>query len=227
MTTPIVYVETNWLIALLFPHDGHHERAMELFGRMSSGECELRIPRIAFIEAKWTMVSTNNELQRSITNLKDVFLRGFRNGVDDLQEGAALASPAVTRYLQRDLRPLLDGLVSNPNVHQLCDPAAEVDAIGALGSELGLRATDMKDLYVFTAILVDRAKQDPARPAIFMSTNKNEFKSASKKQDPANKNELASKAKVPEWVYEKNRLTFRESFDDLPTAIGRWQAQFS
>jgi len=25
MQTPIVYVETNWLIALLFPHDERHE----------------------------------------------------------------------------------------------------------------------------------------------------------------------------------------------------------
>jgi predicted nucleic acid-binding protein len=214
---PIVYVETNWLIALLFPHDGHHERAMELFGRMNSGECELRIPRIAFIEAQWTMVSTNTELQESIAKLKDVFLRGFRNGVDDLQEGeAALVSPAVKRYLQRNLRPLLDGLLSNPDVHQFSDPAEEIDAIGALRSELRLRATDVKDLYVFTAILVDRAKQDPVRPAIFMSTNKNEFKPGP-----------TSKAKVPEWVYEKNRLLFRESFDALPTAVGHWKAQFS
>jgi predicted nucleic acid-binding protein len=213
VTTPIVYIETNWLIALLFPHDSHHERALELFGRMSSGECELRIPHIATIEAKWTMVSTNNELQKSITGMKDVFLRGYRNGVDDLREGeAALASSAVTRYLQRKLPPLLDGLVSNPDVHQFSDPSAEVGAIGALGSKLGLRATDMKDLYVFTAILVDRTKQDPARPAIFMSTNKNEFKPASK---------------VPEEVYEENRLVFRESFDDLPTAIGKWNAKFS
>jgi hypothetical protein len=43
VTTPIVYVETNWLIALLFPHDGHHEWAMDLFGRMSMAEGELRI----------------------------------------------------------------------------------------------------------------------------------------------------------------------------------------
>ncbi|MFS8071809.1 MAG: hypothetical protein ACMG6S_36015 [Byssovorax sp.] len=217
MMTPIVYVETNWLIALLFPHDGHHDGAMELFGRMSSGECELRIPRIAFIEARWTMMSTNNELQVTITKLKDAFLRGYRNGVDDLREGeAALASSAVTGYLQRDLRPLLDGLVSNPDVRQFSDPTAEVEAIGVLRWELKLRATDVKDLYVFTAILADRAKQSPARPAIFMSTNKNEFKPGP-----------TSKAKVPDRVYETNRLLFRESFDDLPTAVGRWDAQFS
>ena len=66
---------------------------------------------------------------------------------------------------------------------------------------------------MFTAILADRAKQDPARPAIFMSTNKHEFKPG-------------AKAKVPERIYETSRLLFRESFDDLSTAVGRWKAQF-
>ena len=138
MTIPIVYVETNWLIALLFPHDGHHEHAMELFGKLSSGACELRIPHIACIEARWTMMSTNNELQTSIARLKDVFLRGYRNGVDDLREGqGALASPVVTRYLQRNLLPLLEGLVSNPNVHRFSDSAAEIEKIGRLGRSSG------------------------------------------------------------------------------------------
>ncbi len=68
---PIVYIETNWLIALLFPHDERHEHAMELLKRAQAPECELRIPHLAFLEAHTTMMRVSAEFQEEVTKLKD------------------------------------------------------------------------------------------------------------------------------------------------------------
>ena len=50
MAQPIVYCETNWVVALAFQHDQLHEAAVQLKDEALAGRYEIRVPDAALLE---------------------------------------------------------------------------------------------------------------------------------------------------------------------------------
>jgi hypothetical protein len=204
---PIVYVETNWIIACLFPHDQHFEKAINLLTLATNGTCELRIPEIAFIEAETTMNDRSASFSQELTELENKLRIARAAGFD----AGSFNWPEGKKYSTRKLETLLNCLRSNPVIHRFLNPADEVTEIGRAKPELKLSTKDMKDLYILCAILVDRDKHDVNRPAVFMNENHKDFSDAKKK--------------VPPDFYDKHRLLYWRGFDNLTTAVGKWRSK--
>lgn len=207
--TPIVYVETNWIIACVFPHDQRFEHATALLAQASSGACELRIPLIAFIEAEGTMDVCSASFSKALEDIENK-LQNARNAGFDI---GTYTRPHDNRYLKRKLQVLVDNLKSNPAIHCFSDPSAEIAEIGRTKPELRLLTKDMKDLYILCAVLVDRQKQDPQRPTLFMNDNHKDFG--------------GERVKVPQAFYDKHRLLYWRGFKDLRTAEGKWSSKYA
>ncbi|HRI67077.1 MAG TPA: hypothetical protein PK156_22685 [Polyangium sp.] len=212
---PIVYVETNWLIAYLFPHERRHRGAKELLDCAERNDCDLRVPLISFIEAHGTMsrvgTSFSDELERVREKLKNVYDAGWA-GFNGEQFMLSVTNDA---YFTRNLVDLLEKLKNNQAVTHFSHPTDEVSEIGKLGLDLRLYTSDMKDLYILAAILVDLRKirqQEPDRPALFLSSNEKEFS--------------PKKSKVTQAFYEHNKLLYWSEFKDLQTSIGKWYSLF-
>lgn len=207
--TPIVYVETNWLIACLFPHEQRFKDAIELLAQANNGQCELRVPHIAFIEAEATMEANVNNFTRELEGFEEKLRNARKAGF----EVGMYAKQSANDYLKVDRKTLLNSLKSNPAISTFVDPSGEIAEIGRTKANLKLSTKDMKDLYILCAILVDLRKQDPTRPALFMNENHKEFSD--------------QKTKVPLEFYESHRLLYRRGFDNLRTAVGNWTSKFN
>lgn len=205
---PIVYVETNWIIACLLPHDQSFEKAINLIALATNGICELRIPQIAFIEAEGTMKSRVDALSNELIKVEDQLQNARKSGFDI----GTYTRQGATAYLQQDRQPILDSLKSNPAISIFVDPIEEITEIGRAKPELKFSTKDMKDLYILCAILVDRRKQNQSRPALFMNENHKEFSD--------------EKKKVPPEFYDKHRLLYWRGFDGLTTAVGKWTSKY-
>jgi predicted nucleic acid-binding protein len=208
---PIVYVETNWIIACLFPHDQRHKNATTLLEQAGRGECELRVPQIAFIEAEGTMKAQAASFSNGLKDIQNK-LQNARNAGFDAGAFTIPADNKYLAYLTHSLETSLENLRLNPAVHHFIDHAEEIAEIGRVKPELKLSTKDMKDLYILCTIVVDRRKQDAQRPALFMNDNHKDFSD--------------EKTKVPQSFYDKHRLLYWRGFKDLNTAVGNWSSKY-
>jgi hypothetical protein len=137
-TLPLIYVETNWLVALLLPHDRHRNGAIELFQAAMNDECELRIPYGSFLEAKTRAEQDmNDKLAKDIAGISDLMKRAFENGFEDLEPARkALDSADVAAYFQRATAPLVDALERNPKLVKLHDTGGELEMMTRLRPQL-------------------------------------------------------------------------------------------
>ena len=206
---PIVYVESNWIIACLFPHDQRFEHATALLTQATNGACELRIPLIAFIEAEGTMDVCGASFSKGLEDIENK-LQNARSAGFDI---GTYTRPTDNKYLTRNLQGLIDSLKSNLAICHFTHPAEEIAEIGRAKPELKLSTKDMKDLYILCAILVDRQKQDPKRIALFMDENHKDFS--------------AEKTKVPQAFYDKHKLLYWRGFTGLSTAVGKWRSLYA
>lgn len=209
---PIVYCETNWIVALAFPHDQLHERATQLLEDAKAGKCEIRVPLAAMLEAQGTLPRIAKDFLGSITALRNDLLVAARNGLEGFSPVAqSLEAAALNQYHQRDLPTFLKELESEPSVFVLGDVAGVIPVVHRLRSQVQFATKDVVDHYLLAAVLHDR-EQSPAGPAIFMSHNKKEF--------------APGKKKVPQEIYDCAKLSWRDDFD-LTSALRQWRALFA
>lgn len=208
---PIVYCETNWIVALAFPHHQLHKGAKDLLTRAENGECSLRIPQASLLEARGTLGDVANQLSASFAALRNDLVNAATNGLPQFAGiAAALQSDEVDKYAQRDVLPLLDDLEHNTAVNILEDVTANFEVLRELRPQVGFRGKDVVDLHLLAAVIKDR-RENLGSPALLMSHNKNEF-------DP-------KKSKVPAELYEDCKLLWRQDFD-LATGLGQWSAKY-
>ena len=213
---PIVYCETNWIVALAFPHHQHHRLARELRDQAHRGECEIRLPYAAVLEAPHPITEESKRLGNAFALLRDELANALQNGQADFAAiAASLGSDAMKQYLARPALDTVADLVKDPHIKLLRELEPALRKMDELRSGLNFRGKDRVDLYVLAAVVSDRlADGDMARTAIFFSTNKKEFQP-----------KIEAQAKMGELFYEPYRIVWRSDFD-LEPAVRHWKQQF-
>jgi predicted nucleic acid-binding protein len=213
----IVYCETNWLVALAFPHHQHHRLARDLLERARRSECELRLPYAALLEAPHPINEEGKRLANAFTVLRDELANAVVNGEAAFSViTTALNSDAMNKYLARPALTVLDHVSGDAAIKQLRDHEAVLGHLDEIRGRLNFRGRDTFDLYLLAAIIGDRMGDgEMDRPAIFFSTNKKEFRP---KSDP--------QAKMPDGFYEPYRIIWREDFD-LEPAVRHWTSEYA
>jgi hypothetical protein len=210
MPPPIVYCETNWLVALAFPHHKLFKVATRLLNEARAGACSLRVPLAAFLEARHPLDEVSTALIRSFSQVRDDVARAYQNGHAQFKElHEALQSNGVDHYAQRDTLPILDALQQDPAISVLAHSPQVISTQTALRTRVHLRGKDVVDLYMLATIIADR-RTAASGPAVFFSSNWKEF---------------LRDARVPEQIYIDEKILCRDDFD-LSPALGAWRAKY-
>jgi predicted nucleic acid-binding protein len=213
---PVAYCETNWIVALAFPHHQHHRRARLLREQAATGECDVRLPYAALLEARHAIAEEGNRLNAAFAQLRDE----LGNAVDNGESGFgpikdSLRSDAMDRYLARSAHAIIEGLLQDRSVRVLRNQEVVCSTMDSIRPVLRFRGKDVVDLYILGAIIADReASNEKDRPAVFFSTNKREFQP--RKED---------QAKLAHPFYDRYRIVWRGDFD-LSPGVRHWQTLF-
>lgn len=207
----LVYCETNWLVALAYPHHQSHKAATTLLTIAQAGGCQLRLPYASLLEARHPIGNAASQLNETFARVRDEIERAFTNGVTALADLVnALKSDAVSQYAQRRVLTIIDDIRHDPCVETFFEPEPTIRLMDEMRLKTKLKGKDIMDLHLFAAIVANR-RLTPEAPAVFYSTNKSEF-------DP-------SKNIVPRTVYEQERLLWAHDFD-LQSSIHHWNSRF-
>lgn len=209
---PVVYVETNWLVALVLPHDRGHRTACELLAAATNGECEVRIPASCFLEAHDRAKVEREKKPAELEDIKGLLDNAIANGFDDLAEAArGLGSKALLGYFRRDTSLLLNALEENPAIVKLHQPKREMELMGILRKQINFEAKHRFDLYVLASVVADREGTETSRPAVFCTMNTKDF-------EPSEK----INARIRPELYKAYSLYWLGSFD-WRTGVERWK----
>ncbi len=209
---PIAYVEANWVVAHVIAHDDAHKAASRLLHQARAGECELRIPHAAVLESRDAVANAIRRFYEPFEKMRNAISKAFRNGVSDLNQiEAAMDHAAVRAYMQADTESLRQQVLSDTSVVAFSDPLAELALMDTLSQLVRMGGMDVKDFYILAGVLADRGvAHHQTRPAIFFSTNKNEF---------------APGTKVDASLYQTHRVVWRSDFQ-LVAGVKDWRKAF-
>lgn len=94
-----IYVETNWLVSCVLPHHDWRTAALALLGAAERGECVLRIPKVAFLEARHVVERETQDHAKAVSAVSSSFTAAARNlGRPELFEVAKSVNEAVASY---------------------------------------------------------------------------------------------------------------------------------
>jgi hypothetical protein len=181
-SVPIVYVETNWVVAWVVSHDDAHKSAERLLEQAARGECELRIPQAAILESRGAVANAIRRFYDPFEKVKNAVAKAYRNGVPELNHiEAAMNLPAVRAYMTADTEQRRQTLLQHRRLATFADPLPELALMEKLAPLVRMGGVDLKDFYIFTSMVNDRGKTERSgRPAVFFSTNKEEFEPGKK-----------------------------------------------
>ena len=81
MSPFVIYLETNWLVSYVIPHHPWRSEARSLLEAADRGECSLRIPKVAFLEA-WHVVDretrSHTDAVKSVAGSLSDAARGYQ-----------------------------------------------------------------------------------------------------------------------------------------------------
>lgn len=215
--SPVVYCETNWIVALAFPHHQHHRLARELREQGRRGECEIRLPYAALLEAPHPIVEESKRIGNAFAVLRDELANAAQNGLAEFTDVAtALQSDAMGQYLARRAPRIVEELAADPCVIKLREQEVALARMDEVRAKLNLRGKDAVDLYMIANVVGDRlGLGEPDRPTVFFSTDKKAF-------EP----KVETQAKMREQFYQPYRIVWRADFD-LEPAVRHWQNEFA
>jgi predicted nucleic acid-binding protein len=171
----IVYLETNWLVSYVLPHHPWRADARSLLDAAERGECSLRIPVAALLEAKHVVERETEEHTRAVKAVSDSLVAAARNlQRPDLADVARAVVAVEASYRLADPRRELDALIALCQGFSISHPREEQAAMDTLLPYVGLRGGDVADFQILAAILADR-DLDRAPQAAVLSTNSKEF----------------------------------------------------
>lgn len=208
---PIVYCETNWIVALAFPHHQLHGVAKKVHEAGRRRDCSVRVPAAAILEARGTLSDVSTQLSSSFAALRNDVARAAENGLTQFSPLAlALQSDVVDTYAQRNTLSLLGTLEADLSIHVLEEVAAHITTVRELRGRVHFAAKDIVDLHLLAAIVHDR-RQNMTGPALFFSHNKKEFS--------------PKRGKVPGDLYAELKLLWSDDFD-LKSRLGEWRSLY-
>jgi predicted nucleic acid-binding protein len=208
----VAYVETNWLVAYVLPHHDACSEARGLLAAAERGDCDLRIPKVAFVEARHVIERETADHARSVGAIVSGLNAAARNaGRADLLEVARSVKAAEESYRLTNPRQELEALVTRCSRFGFQRAEEEQLSLDALRPVCAMRGADIADLYFLAAIDADR-HIDSSAPAAVFSLNSNEFAVH------------GASTKLPRDFYSSRRLVYVDRFD-LNRAQRRWTAE--
>jgi predicted nucleic acid-binding protein len=197
----VVYLETNWLVSCVLPHHPWRKDARSLLDAADRGDCALRIPKAAFLEARHVVERETQDHTRNVSAVAASFDAAGNNLVrQDLRHLATKVVDAEISYRLANPRHELEGLILRCTPFAVHHPLEEQAALDALRPQVGMRGSDIADLHLLGAMLADR-DLDPAPEAAVLSTNSKEF--AVK----------GTNSKLPRDLYASRRLVYMDTFN--------------
>ncbi|HEU4537110.1 MAG TPA: hypothetical protein VFS00_23475 [Polyangiaceae bacterium] len=198
----VVYVETNWLVSCVLPHHPWRADARALLEAAEGGRCDLRVPAVAFLEARHVVERETADHAKAVTATASSLRDAARNHGNrkDLQELARALIAAEGSYRLPDPQRELRAFAARCQRFSFSDPAREQHALDDLMAKVAARGADVTDLYILAAVVADRDR-DLTAPAAFLSTNSREFA-----VDGAS-------SKLPRDVYTLRKLVYLDSFN--------------
>lgn len=204
-----IYVETNWLIACVLPHHELRTEALRLLADADAGKCQLRIPEVAFLEARHVVQRETKDHAKAIKTTAESLMSAARSaGRSDLRNLAHALVNAEASYRLPNPQKSLAELSKSCRRFAFSNPVQEQRALDDLGSQMGMRGADITDLYILAAVAADRGLSPEGRSA-FMSTNSHEFAVH------------RSSTKIRRDFYVSRRLVYLDKFD-LTRAESQW-----
>lgn len=204
-----VYVETNWLVSCVLPHHDWREAARALLGAAEAGECVLRIPKVAFLEARHVVERETQDHAKAVSAVYGSFIAAARNfGRKDLGELARSVKEAEASYRLANPRLELDSLIARSNRFGFHHPLEEQIELDKLRPTVAMRGADITDVHILAAISADRLL-DATPPAAVLSANSHEF------------SVTGGSSKLPREFYASRKLIYNDKFD-LMSARRAW-----
>jgi predicted nucleic acid-binding protein len=196
-----VYVETNWLVSCVLVHHELRRDARSLLEAAERGECSLRIPKVALLEARHVVERETEEHVKAVSMVASSLAAVARN-LDrlELRELSVKVREAEASYRIANPRQELEELLVKCARFGFQHPEEEQLALDALRPVVAFRGTDISDLHILAAISADRA-HDPTLPAAVISANSREFAVKS------------NSSKLPRDFYSSRRLVYLETFN--------------
>jgi hypothetical protein len=119
----LVYCETNWLVALAYPHHQSYKAARALLTAAQAGACRLRLPYASLLEAQHPIANAASQLNETFARVRDEIERAYTNGVTAFGElVASLKSDAVSQYAQRRALSTIDEIRQDSHIDIFFDP---------------------------------------------------------------------------------------------------------
>lgn len=205
-----VYVETNWLVSCVLPHHDLHAEALVLLNAAEAGECALRIPKVAFLEARHVVERETLDHAKAVSAVSASFTAAARNlGRKELGELAKSVKDAEASYHLVNPRNELDTLIARSTRFGFHHPLEEQIELDKLRPMVSMRGADILDLHILAAISADR-EFDATPPAAVFSTNSHEF------------SVTGGSSKLPREFYTSRKLVYNDRFN-LKGAQKSWE----
>lgn len=148
VATFTVYVETNWLVSCVLPHHDWRAAALSLLGAAEAGECVLRIPKVAFLEARHVVERETQDHAKAVSAVSASFTAAARNLVKPaLFELARSVKDAEALYHLANPRQELDNLIARSARFGFHHPLEEQVELDKLRPIVAMRGADITDLH--------------------------------------------------------------------------------
>lgn len=171
----VVYVETNWLVSCVLPHSEWRIDALSLLDAAERGECVLRIPRVALLEAGHVVIREMDSHARAVEMVsKGIRWAGKNINNDKLRELGQRLVEGVELYKLKDSRQEIHDFSVRADRFGFSNPVEEQIALDWMRPRLNLKGGATNDVYILAAIVADRGI-DGSRPAAVLSTNSADF----------------------------------------------------
>jgi len=207
-----VYVETNWLVSCVLPHHDWRAAALLLLDAAEAGECVLRIPKVAFLEARHVVDRETQDHAKAVSAVSASFTAAARNlGRKELGELAKTVKDAEASYHLANPHQELDNLIARSARFGFHPPLEEQTELDKLRPMVAMRGADISDLHILAAISADRVLDATPRAAV-LSANSREF------------SVKGGSSKLPRELYASRRLVYNEKFN-LKGAQGSWEKE--
>lgn len=188
--------------------------ARALFEAAQAGECQLRIPKVAFLEARHVVERVTQDYLKAVNTISSS-LRALEDnlplvGLRDLAQNVTAAQQSYRSRLPNPLGALKELIekcqASGFGFHH---PLEEQEELDRLRPQVPMRGADITDLYILAAISAHRASH-PAPPAAVLSANSAEF------------SDERGGSKLPLGFYASRKLVYNAVFN-LKGAWEKWQ----
>lgn len=204
MRKPIVFIETNFLISLVFPHldfRAHQEAKQLLTGNLQN--YQIVIPFYSTFESIGTARRIKLEFKKWLGQLGTYYKNLQRS--ENINHGLT-DHVRLLNYIEFDFESELNHLLDQVEVIHIDEQVMEIARNEVIKYNI-FSGKDAMDAYILASILRRCREVEDSLPKIFMSTNVNDF------------------GDIPEDVLNSHKLVYIKNFN-YEYGLKQWNEKF-